>query len=109
MKWLVCSPDLDPIENFSSILRRSVYISGWQFTSKYKFTNTTMDVVLSDLYKEIQYLTKSIVKILKLLFPNMESIFHINDDFFNIAIFKLTPSKEIYATKIQGITGSERE
>ena len=59
MNWPACSPDLNPIENFWSMLKRKVYENGRQFMSKDVLWSAIVDVCRSFTYEEIQKLTGS--------------------------------------------------
>ena len=54
-----CSPDLNPIENFWSILKRKLYSSGKQFASK-KYLKDAILTAVDDVFAdEIKILTSS--------------------------------------------------
>ena len=60
MRWAPNSPDLNPIENLWSILKRRVYYQGRQFNSKIDLWNAIQDASKSVTTEEIQNLTKSV-------------------------------------------------
>ena len=43
MKWPACSPDLNPIENIWSVLKRQVYRVGRKLSSKYALWEAILD------------------------------------------------------------------
>ena len=56
MEWPACSPDLNPIENLWSILKREVYSAGKQYSSKedlWNAINTTAKGISSDTIKKL--------------------------------------------------------
>lgn len=60
MTWPPCSPDLNPIENFWSILKRGVYEGGRQFTSKDALWNKILEVSRTITPSQIKKLTSSV-------------------------------------------------
>lgn len=62
MNWPACSPDLNPIENLWSIVKRRVYRNGRQFTSKDELWQSIVDVCRAFTPEEIQDLTCSMDK-----------------------------------------------
>ena len=59
MNWPASSPDLNPIQNFCSMLKRKVYENGCQVTSKAVLWSAIVDVCRSFTSEEIQNLTGS--------------------------------------------------
>ena len=59
MNWAACSPNLNLIENFWSMLKRKVYENGCQFTIKDVLWSAIVDVRHSFTSEEIQNLTGS--------------------------------------------------
>ena len=62
MTWPPCSPDLNPIENHWSILKRGVYEGGEQFTSKDALWKKIVDVARAISPSQIKQLTSSVDK-----------------------------------------------
>lgn len=60
MTWPPCSPDLNPIEQLWSILKREVYKGGQQFTSKEALWNKIVDVASTVTPSQIKKLTSSV-------------------------------------------------
>ena len=60
MTWPPCSPDLNPIEQFWSILKRDVYEGGQQFTSKDALWNKIVEVARTITPSQISRLTSSV-------------------------------------------------
>ncbi|CAI9716493.1 Hypothetical predicted protein [Octopus vulgaris] len=59
MKWLPCSPDLNPIENLWSVLKRRVYKDGRQFSSKVALWDAIVDAAQSVTQEDIITSTNS--------------------------------------------------
>ncbi|XP_076048296.1 uncharacterized protein LOC143029529 [Oratosquilla oratoria] len=60
MTWPPCSPDLNPIEQLWSILKREVYEGGQQFTSKDALWNKIVAVASTIKPSQIKRLTSSV-------------------------------------------------
>ena len=58
IKWLVCSPGLNPIENLWSMLKRRLYQSGRQFSSKDQLWDELQSCAASISSDKIENLTK---------------------------------------------------
>ena len=59
MRWPACSPDLNPIENLWSILKRNVYSGGRQYNSKDDLWNAILTAAKDISSDEIESLTSS--------------------------------------------------
>jgi hypothetical protein len=62
MQWPACSPDLNPIENLWSILKRKIYLCGRQYTSKDDLWNAIMTAANEISSEVIENLTSSMDK-----------------------------------------------
>ena len=60
MTWLSSSPDLNPRENFWSLLKRKLYTSGKQYASKDELLDCILQCAQSIGVEEIDNLTKSV-------------------------------------------------
>lgn len=59
MKWPACSPDINPIENMWSVLKRRVYQGGRQFSTKSELWDAVVNAAESITPDEILSLTNS--------------------------------------------------
>ena len=59
MQWPACSPDLNPIENQWSILKRKLYSSGRQYTSKNDHWNAVLTAAKDISSDDFESLTSS--------------------------------------------------
>ena len=59
MQWPACSPDLNPIENLWSILKRKLYSSGRQYTSKDDLWNAVLTAAKDISSDDVESLTSS--------------------------------------------------
>lgn len=57
MDWPASSPDLDPIENFWSELKRRLYVNGRQYSSKESLWNDIQETAKSFSPAEIEKFT----------------------------------------------------
>ncbi len=60
MEWPPYSPDLNPIENMWSIIKRKVYANGKQFSSKHELWNVFQAAAKDISADEVSKLTSSI-------------------------------------------------
>ncbi|KAL6468680.1 hypothetical protein MHYP_G00222040 [Metynnis hypsauchen] len=73
MVWPPCSPDLNPIENLWSIIKRSVYDGGRQFTSKQQLWEGILSSCKTVEADTIQNLTNSVDERVQKLLSNKGS------------------------------------
>ena len=59
MQWPACSPDLNPVENLWSILKRKLYSGGRQYTSKDDLWNAVLTAAKDISSDDIESLTSS--------------------------------------------------
>ncbi|KAL6458144.1 hypothetical protein MHYP_G00333740 [Metynnis hypsauchen] len=74
MVWPPCSPDLNPIENLWSIIKRSVYDGGRQFTSKQQLWEGILSSCKTIEADTIQNLTNSMDERVQKLLSNKGSV-----------------------------------
>ena len=60
MTWSFSSPDLNPIENFWSLLKRKLYTGGKQYASKDELWDSILQSAQSIGAEELENLTKSV-------------------------------------------------
>ena len=60
MTWPSSSPDLNPIENFWSLLKRKLYTGGKQYASKDELWDSILQSAQSIGAEELENLTKSV-------------------------------------------------
>ncbi len=70
MVWPPCSPDLNPIANLWSIIKREVYVCGKQYNSKDELWNAVKDAANNVSKDVIRNLTSSVDKRLLSLVQN---------------------------------------
>ena len=73
MTWPSSSPDLNPIENFWSLLKRKLYTGGKQYASKDELWDSILQSAQSIGAEEIENLTKSVDNRLVKVFQIMET------------------------------------
>ena len=67
MKWPACSPDLNPIENFWSIIKKVIYSDGKQYSSKEQLWEAIQGAAHNVSKEDITNLTKSVDRRLLIL------------------------------------------
>ena len=60
MQWPACSPDLNPVENLCSILKKNIYSCGKQYASKDDLWDAILTASKDISSDEIERLTSSI-------------------------------------------------
>ena len=78
MQWPACSPDLNPIENLWSILKRKLYSGGRQYTSKDDLWNAVLTAAKDISSDDIESLTSSMYQRLFSLIHKMAIIYNID-------------------------------